>query len=75
MDSIRKFVGFENYKTLFTTDYIFGMALKNNAIWILMTTVLTVGVSLLFAMLINKQFCGRIIIRGYYIFHTFFQEH
>lgn len=64
MDSIRKFVGFENYKTLFTTDYIFGMALKNNAIWILMTTVLTVGVSLLFAMLINKQFCGRIIIRG-----------
>ncbi len=62
------FVGLNNYKTLFTSDATFLIALKNNLIWILLTVCVTMTVSLGFAVLLNKQFRGRTFFRAIFYF-------
>ena len=62
------FVGLNNYKTLFTSDATFLIALKNNLIWILLTVCVTMTVSLAFAVLLNKQFRGRTFFRAIFYF-------
>ncbi len=61
---VKKFVGLKNYITLFTKDTTFQHAIRNNIIWILMTLIFTIGVALTLAMLINKSFKGRTLVRG-----------
>jgi len=63
-----KFVGLQNFITLFTTDDIFKVALKNNLIWILLTIVGTMSISLMFAVILNKQFKGRTFFRALFYF-------
>ena len=60
----KKFVGLKNYIQLFTSDSKFRAALVNNLLWLLMTVTITVGLALLFALLINKKFRGRTLLRG-----------
>ncbi len=63
-----QFVGLGNYITLFTGDAVFLRALKNNLIWIVLTVLVTMTVSLLFAVILNKQFRGRTIFRALFYF-------
>lgn len=63
-----EFVGLGNYITLFTNDPVFLIALKNNMIWIVLTICVTMTVSLMFAVLLNKNFRGRTVFRGLFYF-------
>lgn len=63
-----EFVGLGNYITLFTNDPVFLIALKNNMIWIILTICVTMTVSLMFAVLLNKKFRGRTVFRGLFYF-------
>lgn len=63
-----EFVGLKNYISLFTTDAVFHMALKNNLIWIILTVVITTSVALLFAVMLNQRFKGRTFFRGLFYF-------
>lgn len=66
------FVGLKNYINLLTTDKVFWTALTNNVIWIVLTVVFTVGVSLLLALALNRRFRGRIFYRAiFYIPYMF----
>ena len=63
-----EFVGLGNYITLFTSDPVFKIALKNNLIWIVLTICVTMTVSLGFAVILNKNFRGRTIFRALFYF-------
>ena len=58
------FVGLDNYIQVLTQDATFGIAIKNNLIWVLLTMVFTVSIALLLALLLNKKFAGRTAVRG-----------
>ena len=64
----KKFVGFKNYQNLFTVDVLFQRALKNNLIWILLTIVFVTSLALIFAMILNRAFCGRVVYRAIFYF-------
>lgn len=57
------FVGFDNFAKLFK-DRIFWLSLKQSFYWIVLTVVGEVGLALLFAFLVTRNFPGRQIIRG-----------
>jgi ABC-type sugar transport system permease subunit len=63
-----QFVGLGNYKNLFFNDTVFLTALKNNLLWIVMTIVITMSVSLGFAVLLNNKFRGRTVFRALFYF-------
>lgn len=58
------FVGLDNYRQLFTGDWVFLVALKNNVLWIAMTLCITVVLALMFALLLNMNFRGCTLLRG-----------
>lgn len=58
------FVGFNNYAYVVTQDPVFKVALFNNVLWIVLTIGVTVPVALLFAVLINRPFKGKTLVRG-----------
>lgn len=58
------FVGFKNYSNIIIHDPVFKTALKNNVTWTVLTLIITVSVGLLFALLVNKKFSGRTMVRG-----------
>jgi raffinose/stachyose/melibiose transport system permease protein len=64
----KKYVGLKNYTDLFTADPIFSRALLNNAIWIILSLLITVSVALMFALLLNRNFRGRAVFRGIFYF-------
>ena len=64
----KEFVGLSNYVNLFTNDATFMIALKNNLVWIVLTIVLLMTVSLGFAVILNKQFRGRTVFRAFFYF-------
>lgn len=66
--SSMEFVGFQNYITLFTEDKVFHIALKNNLIWVALTILVTMTVSLMFAALLNLKFAGRTFFRALFYF-------
>ena len=61
------FVGIANFINLFK-DGIFIHALRNNFIWIVLSLVVTMSVSLALALLLNKPFAGRTFFRGFFYF-------
>ncbi|SCP97416.1 carbohydrate ABC transporter permease [Anaerobium acetethylicum] len=63
-----QFTGLGNYVKLFTDDKIFAIAIKNNLIWIALTIIVTMSVSLALAVLLNNQFRGRTFFRGFFYF-------
>jgi alpha-glucoside transport system permease protein len=48
-----KFVWFDNYQTIFTSDVLL-TAVKNNAIWVLVVPALVTGIGLIFAVLTER---------------------
>jgi len=68
--SEKVFIGLRNYTDLLFNDDVFWMALKNNGIWIALTLVFIVSISLMLAMLLNKPFRGRTFFRGLFYFPT-----
>jgi alpha-glucoside transport system permease protein len=48
-----KFIGFDNYVYFFTTPSTLG-ALKNNLLWVILLTLLTVGFGMLIAVLVDR---------------------
>lgn len=58
-----QFVGFENFKDLFTSTSFFP-ALKNVVIFTIVTTAVKVGLGVLIAMLLNNTFKGRNFFRS-----------
>ncbi len=60
----KEFVGLKNYKVLFTIDPVFLTALRNNIIWILLTVIFTVSVSPTMAVLLNRSFQRRLVLRA-----------
>ena len=64
----KEFIGFFNYIHLFQSDPIFLISIKNNLIWIILTILITMTVSLGFAVILNKQFRGRTFFRGFFYF-------
>ncbi len=63
-----EFVGLGNYISLFTTDQVFKIALKNNLIWIVLTVCVTMTIALGFAVILNKKFRGRTVFRALFYF-------
>lgn len=61
------FVGLKNYSQL-VKDPIFWMSLKHTVIWIVLTVCVTMTVSLMFAVLLNKEFRGRTFFRAFFYF-------
>ncbi|MFD0695963.1 carbohydrate ABC transporter permease [Paenibacillus sp. GCM10027628] len=64
----KTFVGFLNYIDLFTKDTVFPRALKNNLLWMLGSLIVTLGLGLSLALLLNKKFKGRTLLRGIFYF-------
>lgn len=64
----KEFVGLHNYVDLFTKDTVFPRALKNNLQWMVGSLVLTLGLGLSLALMLNKKIKGRTLFRGIFYF-------
>jgi ABC-type sugar transport system permease subunit len=62
-----EFVGLDNFTTLFR-DSIFTKAILNNLIWIMLSFLATLSVSLGLAVMLNRRFAGRTFFRGFFYF-------
>ena len=60
----KTFVALDNYLNLFFYFFFFLTALKNNFVWILLTIVFTVSLSLMLAVVLNRSFKGRVVYRA-----------
>lgn len=68
----KQWIALRNYINLFTADPVFLTALRNNLLWIVMTVLFTVSVSLLLAVALNRSFKGRVVYRAiFYIPYMF----
>lgn len=62
-----EFVGLKNYSQLIHDD-VFWMSFRHTIIWIVLTVVLTMTVSLMLAVLMNQKFAGRTFFRAFFYF-------
>ena len=60
------FVGFKNYKTIFTDPTMLHV-LRNNLIWLVLGTILTVGLGLTVAVLVDRVKIERVIKSALFI--------
>jgi raffinose/stachyose/melibiose transport system permease protein len=60
----KSFIGLGNYITLFRNDPIFWISMKNNVIFMVVFLALTNSICLGMALILNKQFPGRVVYRG-----------
>lgn len=63
-----EYIGLKNYMDLIVHDPIFLTSTKNNLVWIALTLIFTVTISLGFAVMLNKSFKGRTFFRGLFYF-------
>ncbi len=59
-----KWVGLQNYKDEFTLDPVFGTAVKNSLIWVILSLLIPVLLGLLLALALNRKLWGRNILRS-----------
>lgn len=59
----QKFVGFDNYIRIFTQDPVFWTAFRNTVIWIVLSLVVPLTISLLLAVALNRPLFGRNLFR------------
>ena len=64
----KRFVGFENYVTLWTANRVFWIALKNNALWTAVALVVPTSLGLCLALLLNGKLVARGFWRGVFYF-------
>jgi raffinose/stachyose/melibiose transport system permease protein len=57
------FVGFENYVRIFTQDPVFWTAFRNTLIWVVLSLVIPLTISLLLAVALNRPLFGRSVFR------------
>ncbi len=62
-----EFVGLKNYGQLIHDD-VFWMSFRHTIVWIVLTVVLTMTVSLMLAVLLNQKFVGRTFFRAFFYF-------
>ncbi len=62
-----KFAGISNYVRMFK-DPVFWIAFRNTVIWIVLTVLVTMTVSLLLAVLLSSAFKGRTFFRAFFYF-------
>lgn len=62
--SMTKFVGWSNYKYLFTQDSSMLQAINNNVIWLVLQIIVGNGIALLFAILLNGKIRGKRFFRS-----------
>lgn len=63
-----QYVGLYNYTYLFTRDPVFQMALKNNLLWTALFLIVPIGIGLLLALVLNRNFKGRVVFRAIFYF-------
>jgi multiple sugar transport system permease protein len=61
--SERKFIGLANYRYEFLEDPVFLIALKNTILWVVMVLAVTLAISLTLALVLNRRFRGRNLVR------------
>lgn len=64
----KRFVGFDNYVTLWTSNRVFWIALKNNALWTAVALVVPTAMGLGLALLLNGKLAARGFYRGLFYF-------
>jgi raffinose/stachyose/melibiose transport system permease protein len=64
----KTFVGFDNYVTLWTSNRVFWIALKNSALWTAVALVVPTGLGLLLALMLNAKLRGRAFWRAIFYF-------
>lgn len=64
----KRFVGLDNYVTLWTANRVFWIALKNNALWTAVALVVPTGLGLLLAIILNGKLRARGFYRGVFYF-------
>ena len=62
-----EFVGLQNYVNM-TKDEVFWMSFKHTIIWLILTIIVTMTVSLGLALLLTRNFRGRTFFRGLFYF-------
>jgi len=58
------FVGFDNYIKMFTQDPVFWRAFGNSAIWVVLSLMVPLSISLLLAVGLNRQMLGKNLLRS-----------
>ena len=59
-----QFVGFQNYVNLFTTDSYFGIAIKNNMIWLVLGMLIQLVPAFILAIILHSNMKGRDFFRS-----------
>ena len=62
------FVGFDNYTTLFTSNRVFWIALKNSILWTVVALTVPTSLGLALALVLNGKFAGRAFFRSVFYF-------
>ena len=58
------FVGFRNYTRLFTADPVFWTSVRNSVIWVVLSLLVPMTLSLLLALALNRKMTGRNTFRA-----------
>lgn len=58
------FIGFDNYKFLFTDDYVFGMTIKNTLVFLIGSIVMQLPMAFLLANILTRQMRGKTAYRN-----------
>lgn len=58
------FVGFENYVTMFTQDPVFWRAFGNSVVWVVLSLLVPMMISLVLALGLNRRMIGRNLLRS-----------
>ncbi|MEV5070688.1 sugar ABC transporter permease [Microbacterium sp. LMI12-1-1.1] len=60
----QEFVGLRNYIRIFTQDPVFWTAFRNTVIWIVLSLIVPITISLLLALALNRPLFGRNVFRS-----------
>lgn len=67
-----QFVGLANYKRMFTADPVFFTAFRNSILWVVLSLLIPVVLSLLLALGLNHQIFGRNVLRSVFYIPSVF---
>lgn len=58
------FVGLDNYRRAFTADPVFWTAVRNSLVWVVLSLLVPMTISLLLALALNRRMLGRNLFRS-----------
>ncbi len=62
----RLFVGFDNYRHIFTNDPVFWVAFNNTVVWTILSVIIPPVIGLLLALGLNEKLFARVTLRAIY---------